>query len=210
MLACASRSGATSLGPPRAGRGAVAGSTPWPCAKRFGSTDFGLCLTKLDVLDGRGRSGLCGLSGSGGDATPAPSGAEGYDRIVPVYEDLPGWSESTVGRRLEDLPANARAYLKCIEETVGAPSTSFPRARTALKPSCFGILDASSSCPGAPAHAQRIGDLRVQKGRRRSPPPYPPTPKYLVPKPDLLPSHCASMSRAMAGSVEGAHNPEQR
>ena len=96
----------------------------------------GLCLTKLDVLDGLETIRVCvGYQDQGGDATPAPSGAEGYDRIVPVYEDLPGWSESTVGaRRLEDLPANARAYLKCIEETVGAPidiiSTGPDRAQT--------------------------------------------------------------------------------
>ena len=96
----------------------------------------GLCLTKLDVLDGLETIRVCvGYQDQGGDATPAPSGAEGYDRIVPVYEDLPGWSESTVGaRRLEDLPTNARAYLKCIEETVGAPidiiSTGPDRAQT--------------------------------------------------------------------------------
>ena len=105
------------------------------CAKRFGSTRFLACALRLDVLDGLRRSGSVGYQDQGGDATPAPSGAEGYDRIVPVYEDLPGWSESTVGaRRLEDLPANARAYLKCIEETVGAPidiiSTGPDRAQT--------------------------------------------------------------------------------
>jgi adenylosuccinate synthase len=96
----------------------------------------GLCLTKLDVLDGLETIRVCvGYQDQGGDAAPAPFGAEGYDRIVPVYEDLPGWSESTVGaKRLEDLPANARAYLKCIEETVGAPidiiSTGPDRAQT--------------------------------------------------------------------------------
>jgi adenylosuccinate synthase len=96
----------------------------------------GLCLTKLDVLDGLETIRVCvGYQDQGGDATPAPFGAEGYDRIVPVYEDLPGWSESTVGaKRLEDLPANARSYLKCIEETVGAPidiiSTGPDRAQT--------------------------------------------------------------------------------
>ena len=96
----------------------------------------GLCLTKLDVLDGLETIRVCvGYQDQGGDATPAPFGAEGYDRIVPVYEDLPGWSESTVGaKRLDDLPANARSYLKCIEETVGAPidiiSTGPDRAQT--------------------------------------------------------------------------------
>jgi len=51
-----------------------------------------------------------------------PSGAEAIAACEPVYEDVPGWKESTVGvRRLEDLPPNARAYLRRIEEVTGAP-----------------------------------------------------------------------------------------
>jgi adenylosuccinate synthase len=41
---------------------------------------------------------------------------------VPVYEEMPGWEDSTVGAKsMEDLPANARAYIKRIEELVGIP-----------------------------------------------------------------------------------------
>jgi adenylosuccinate synthase len=46
-----------------------------------------------------------------------PIGAEGLARVEPVYEDLPGWRASTVGvTRHHDLPANARRYLKRLEE----------------------------------------------------------------------------------------------
>jgi len=42
--------------------------------------------------------------------------------VVPIYEELPGWTESTVGvQKLEDLPENARAYIRRIEELVGCP-----------------------------------------------------------------------------------------
>ena len=48
--------------------------------------------------------------------------ADSYALMEPVYEDMPGWSESTVGAKtLAELPANARAYIKRIEEVTGAP-----------------------------------------------------------------------------------------
>jgi adenylosuccinate synthase len=48
--------------------------------------------------------------------------SEFYSEIRPVYEDLPGWRESTAGvRSLTELPGAARAYIERIEETVGAP-----------------------------------------------------------------------------------------
>ena len=54
-------------------------------------------------------------------ATP-PVGAEGLAGCEPVYEDRPGWSESTVGLRSEDgLPANARAYVDRLESLLDAP-----------------------------------------------------------------------------------------
>jgi adenylosuccinate synthase len=50
------------------------------------------------------------------------SDAEAFENVRPVYEELPGWKESTVGAKtLEALPANARAYIKRIEEVVGCP-----------------------------------------------------------------------------------------
>lgn len=81
----------------------------------------GLCMTKLDVLDGLEtvRIGV-GYRYQGNTIQFPPSGAEGLAQCEPVYESLPGWSESTVGvRKLSGLPLNARRYLKRIEEIVG-------------------------------------------------------------------------------------------
>ena len=83
----------------------------------------GLCLTKLDVLDGLDTIRLC-VDYHGPDGQPANPrfSNEYYSEIAPVFEDVPGWSESTVGARsVDDLPANARAYLKRVEEAVGVP-----------------------------------------------------------------------------------------
>ena len=83
----------------------------------------GLCLTKLDVLDGLESIRICvAYHDANGRAVPAPVDAEDYLKIVPVYEEVPGWSESTIGiQSLEDLPHQARHYIHLIEETVGAP-----------------------------------------------------------------------------------------
>ena len=69
--------------------------------------------------------------------------ADSYSEVTPVYESVPGWSESTIGvKKLEDLPANARAYLKRIEEVTGAPidiiSTGPDRAETIVQRHPFG------------------------------------------------------------------------
>ncbi len=81
----------------------------------------GLCITKLDVLDGIDPVQLAvgyRLDGSKRDAPPR--GAEELARVQAVYEQLPGWTESTLGaKRFEDLPENARRYLRRIEDTVG-------------------------------------------------------------------------------------------
>ncbi len=83
----------------------------------------GLCLTKLDVLDGLETLKVCvGYRGEDGKPLDSSGAVENYGRLQPVYEELPGWSESTSGARaLEDLPANARAYIRFIEEAVEAP-----------------------------------------------------------------------------------------
>lgn len=83
----------------------------------------GLCLTKLDVLDGLESIRICvAYHDANGRAVPAPVDAEDYLKIVPVYEEVPGWNESTIGiQSLEDLPHQARHYIHRIEETVGAP-----------------------------------------------------------------------------------------
>lgn len=83
----------------------------------------GLCITKLDVLDGLDTIRLCvGYRCDGGEYSSPPVGAEAMASCEPIYVDMPGWKESTVGiRRQEDLPANARAYLARIAEIVEAP-----------------------------------------------------------------------------------------
>ncbi|HET9679393.1 MAG TPA: adenylosuccinate synthase [Gammaproteobacteria bacterium] len=83
----------------------------------------GLCITKLDVLDGLENLRICtAYRDESGAACQAPVGAEGFAECQPEYETLPGWQESTLGiTRYEDLPANARAYLERIQELVGVP-----------------------------------------------------------------------------------------
>ncbi|TVO62922.1 adenylosuccinate synthase [Denitromonas ohlonensis] len=83
----------------------------------------GLCVTKLDVLDGVEEVKLCtGYQIDGKLSDILPVGAEETARCVPVYETLPGWKESTVGVKDYDaLPATARAYLKRIEEVCAVP-----------------------------------------------------------------------------------------
>lgn len=87
------------------------------------SSISGLCLTKLDVLDGIERIRVCvGYEIDGQPVKTAPLSAETYARCVPVYEEISGWSGSTVGiRQLEDLPVEARRYIQRIEELVGVP-----------------------------------------------------------------------------------------
>ncbi len=83
----------------------------------------GMCLTKLDVLDGIDTLQICtGYLVDGKPVDIFPSGAEQASHCVPVYETLPGWVESTVGAKsMEALPQNARNYIKRIEELVGVP-----------------------------------------------------------------------------------------
>jgi len=81
----------------------------------------GMCLTKLDVLDGLDKIGICiAYKIAGKEVTVAPLGAEKYAECVPVIEYMAGWSEVTKGiTELEQLPANARAYIARLEELVG-------------------------------------------------------------------------------------------
>jgi adenylosuccinate synthase len=83
----------------------------------------GMCLTKLDVLDGLESLKLCtGYRLDGRTVDIFPSGAEDAARCEPIYEEMPGWKESTVGAKsMEALPANARAYIQRIEDLVGVP-----------------------------------------------------------------------------------------
>ncbi|WP_374509010.1 adenylosuccinate synthase [Niveibacterium sp.] len=83
----------------------------------------GLCITKLDVLDGIEELQLCaGYRLDGKIIDLLPIGADRVARCEPIYETMPGWNEPTVGVKSYDaLPANARAYLRRIEELCGVP-----------------------------------------------------------------------------------------
>ncbi|ATX76078.1 adenylosuccinate synthase [Reinekea forsetii] len=81
-----------------------------------------ICLTKLDVLDGLDIVKVCvGYQDEAGQAVAWPASSEAFDTVTPVYVDLPGWHDSTVGAKsLADLPKNARAYIEYIEKAIGA------------------------------------------------------------------------------------------
>ena len=83
----------------------------------------GICLTKLDVLDGLASIKVCtSYQKPDGSPAPMPSDADDYNHIVPVYEEISGWTESTLGAQsLDQLPAAALAYIARLEELVGAP-----------------------------------------------------------------------------------------
>ncbi|HXS54200.1 MAG TPA: adenylosuccinate synthase [Usitatibacter sp.] len=84
----------------------------------------GLCITKLDVLDGldKVRVAVGYKVAGGGTRDILPVGAEALSICEPIYEEHAGWKESTVGvKRYADLPANARAYLERLQGLVGAP-----------------------------------------------------------------------------------------
>ncbi|MCJ2093292.1 MULTISPECIES: adenylosuccinate synthase [Methylobacterium] len=98
----------------------------------------GIALTKLDILDGFEEIRVCTaykLDGQTIDHLPASQAAQA--RVEPVYETIPGWSETTAGARSwADLPAQAIKYVRRIEELIGAPvallSTSPERDDTIL------------------------------------------------------------------------------
>jgi adenylosuccinate synthase len=83
----------------------------------------GMCITKLDVLDGLETLKICvAYKLAGTEVTVPPVGADGFEKCEPVYMELPGWSESTIGvASVDGLPENARSYLKKIEELTGVP-----------------------------------------------------------------------------------------
>jgi len=83
----------------------------------------GLCITKLDVLDGLKTIRICAsYNYQDENLHMPPLGADAIEMCKPVYEEMPGWSEVTVGvKNLDDLPENARNYLNRLEELVGVP-----------------------------------------------------------------------------------------
>jgi adenylosuccinate synthase len=98
----------------------------------------GLCITKLDVLDGLSELQLCvGYELDGERVDILPMGADEIARCKPIYETLPGWSHSTVGvTDYAKLPQAAQRYLQRIEAVTGVPihmvSTSPDRDHTIM------------------------------------------------------------------------------
>ncbi|MBV8782738.1 MAG: adenylosuccinate synthase [Gammaproteobacteria bacterium] len=108
------------------------------------SSVSGLCITKLDVLDGLETIRLCvGYRVRGVVSPEPPLSVEGYADVTPVYEELPGWRESTVGvTAYEGLPGNARRYLERLQDLVRVPldmiSTGPDREQTIVLRHPFG------------------------------------------------------------------------
>ena len=99
----------------------------------------GLCITKLDVLDGLTELKLCtGYELDGEIVDILPMGADDIERCKPIYETLEGWADSTVGvTDYDKLPVNARLYLQRIAHVTGVPidliSTSPDRDHTIMQ-----------------------------------------------------------------------------
>ena len=103
------------------------------------SSVSGLCVTKLDVLDELEKIQICvGYEINGEAISGVPVVVDRFADCKPVYEEVPGWQESTVGvTNADDLPVNARDYLARIEELAGVPvdiiSTGPDREQTIIK-----------------------------------------------------------------------------
>jgi adenylosuccinate synthase len=98
----------------------------------------GLCITKLDVLDGLAEIKVCvGYDLHGRRTDILPLDADDIAACQPIYETFPGWTDSTVGlTQWDQLPLNARRYLERVQQLIGAPidmvSTGPDREHTIL------------------------------------------------------------------------------
>jgi adenylosuccinate synthase len=103
----------------------------------------GICLTKLDVLDGLEAVSICtGYVDAEGGPVRHVASAQKVAAVKPVFETLPGWQESTFGAKTwEDLPENAKAYVKRVEVLAGVPiqilSTGPDRMETIYREQLF-------------------------------------------------------------------------
>jgi adenylosuccinate synthase len=108
------------------------------------SSVSGLCVTKLDVLDDLAAIQICVGYTINGNAIPGlPAVLDQFSECKPVYEEWPGWQESTVGvTNFNNLPQKARDYLTRIEGLAGVPvdiiSTGPDREQTIIKTHPFG------------------------------------------------------------------------
>jgi len=100
------------------------------------SSVSGICLTKLDVLDGLNEIQICtGYELDGENITFLPTGAEQLSKCKPIYESVSGWSDTTEGiTDWNALPENAKKYIERLQQLVGVPihiiSTGPDRAHT--------------------------------------------------------------------------------
>ncbi len=105
----------------------------------------GLCLTKLDVLDGLETIRLCiGYERNGQIVDVLPLSADEFEGCEPQYIDMPGWQESTLGvTNYQDLPVNAQTYIEKVESLVAVPvdiiSTGPDRVETIIKRDIFSL-----------------------------------------------------------------------
>ena len=83
----------------------------------------GICLTKLDVLDGLDKIKVCtSYKGLGDRGANEITSADHFEKLKPIYTELPGWKQSTFGKKsLDDLPSEAIDYVKFIEDRVEVP-----------------------------------------------------------------------------------------
>jgi adenylosuccinate synthase len=108
------------------------------------SSVTGLCVTKLDVLDGLDTISICtGYKIGGQVVAEPPMFVDAYSEVQPVYEELPGWKDSTIGITSYDkLPGNARKYLERVQQLVKVPidmiSTGPDREETIVLKHSFG------------------------------------------------------------------------
>ncbi|MEJ2308891.1 MAG: adenylosuccinate synthase [Gammaproteobacteria bacterium] len=104
----------------------------------------GMCITKLDVMDGMETVKICvAYELDGSEVTTPPVGADRFEECRPIFIEMPGWSESTVGAKsYDDLPDNAKAYLRKVEELCETPidiiSTGPDRTETIVLRHPFG------------------------------------------------------------------------
>jgi adenylosuccinate synthase len=107
----------------------------------------GLCITKLDVLDTLPKLKICtGYQLHGKTCQYPPIETEAFAECQPIYEEMPGWSESTAGiKRFNDLPVNAQKYLLRLEELAGIPidiiSTGADRKDTIVLRNPFDVVE---------------------------------------------------------------------
>ena len=105
----------------------------------------GLCITKLDVLDGLDTIRLCvAYERDGEHVDILPLSADEFEGCIPVYRDFAGWDKSTYGvTKFADLPENAKIYLTEVEKLAGVPidivSTGPDRNETIIQRDIFSV-----------------------------------------------------------------------